>query len=129
MMKEIKKNARNEIDLRDIDQSFRLRGAITPKREIHKVSNIFESLRFTTSTNTIVRDLEDSGKIEILAPFSQIQNTGKLNATTKFGAISNPKIEQVCLNPALKRMKFINNAILRLLLLAIIINFILILVL
>jgi len=127
-MKNIKSKERNQLNLDDIDTSFRLKGALTPKRQISEATNIFERLGFTTSIDSIVSDLENDGDIQVLSPLSPSGNSGAITTPTKFGAISNQALNQTELDPSFRRMKFINNTLLRLLLLAIIINFVLIFV-
>jgi len=127
-MKNIKSKERTQLNLDDIDTSFRLKGALTPKRQISEATNIFERLGFTTSIDSIVRDLENNGDVQVISPFSPTRNSGAIPTTTKFGAISNQTLNQTGLDPSVRRVKFINNTLLRLLLLAIIINFVLIFV-
>lgn len=127
-MKNIKRKEKEPLNIEDIENTFRLKGAITPKRELQGADAIFEQLGFTTSINSIVKDLEQDGQVQVLSPYSHARNLDTATTPTNFGAISNQTLEQMQLDPSVKRIKFINNTLLRLLLLAIIVNFILIFV-
>ncbi len=128
-MKKINIKEKNQPDFQDLEHTFRLKGSITPKREISETTNILENLGFTTSMNSIVKNLEQDGTVKVLSPFSGVRNADTLETPTKFGAISNQTLKQLPLDPSVKRIRFISNTLLKLLLLAIIINFILIFVL
>lgn len=116
-------------NLEEFEQTLRFKGAINTNSEIRKGSNIIEQLGFTTSINSILKDIEQDGTIKIHSSISPSQNLQAKNQFTNFGILSPNSAEQVQLNPVLKRIKLFNNTLLRILLAAIIINFILILLL
>jgi len=118
-----KQQTDNLIDLNKLDRNFSLRGSFNPDRTANVNSGIFERLGFTTSINSIVSDLEKTGEIHIMSSFSQTQNQTISKMPTKFGAISDINLGQISLNPAVNRIKQINSLVLRILVVAMIINF------
>lgn len=128
-MKGAFKKKKNLIDIEEFEQTFRLKGSITPKKEVQRSFNIFEQLGFTTSINSIINDLENNEKIHILSPFSQSKNPRILPSPTKFGAIPIQNLDQKDLDPSVKRIKFVNSFLLKFLIIAIVLNFILIFIL
>ncbi|MHA1321751.1 MAG: hypothetical protein ACTSRL_03055 [Candidatus Helarchaeota archaeon] len=91
--------------------------------------NIFEALGFTSSISSIVKELEQTGQIDVLSSFPQSLNSNQNLIHFKAGTLSNSDTMQSPLNHTAKRIRFLNNFLLRVLLIAIIINFVLILLL
>lgn len=123
-----KKSNVDLVDLKHIERNFSLRGSFNPDPNITSNSDVLERLGFTTSINSVLSDLERTGNIKIISQFSQANNSNITKMPTKFGAISDLNIGQINLNPAVNRIKQINSFILRILAIAIVINFLFILI-
>jgi hypothetical protein len=121
-----KKSTKDLINIDELDQNFQRRGVLPANRDVGRNLRVLENLGFTSSINSVVNELEQTGKIRVLSPFSQSQTLSERELPSKFGAISNANITSASLDPAVKRVKFVNTLLMRILIVAIIINFILI---
>ena len=121
-----KKNKGFLFDLQEFEQNLRFKGAIAPKNEATENLNILERLGFTTCIQSTIQQIEQNENIKILSAFSSSNAINNSSMPTKFGYIASDISTPTNLNPATKRMKFINNYLLKILILAIIVNFILI---
>ena len=128
-MNKTKEKKENLIDLENIEQTFRLKGQINRNRELQKEINVFEQVGLTTSINSVVKDLEQNSNIKILSPFAISANSPIKTPLSKFGTITSNDLENLNMSPAVKRIKFVNSFLMKFLILAIIINFVIILVL
>lgn len=128
-MPTIKKETDILDNIQEFEEKLRLRGALTPKPEIKDALNVLERLGFTTSINSEITSIESDSGIKILSPFSQSPKFTNTPQPNKFGIISPTNLNQLTLDPSLKRIKFITNLLLRILILVIIVNFILIFIL
>ena len=128
-MNKTKEKKENLIDLENIEQTFRLKGQINRNRELQKEINVFEQVGLTTSINSVVKDLEQNSNIKILSPFAISPNSPIKTPLSKFGTITSNDLENLNMSPAVKRIKFVNSFLMKFLILAIIINFVIILVL
>ncbi len=124
LMKIERNKEENLIDLEKLEQNFSLKGIFNPKIESQNELNIYERMGFTTSINSIVKDLEQNEQIRIRSPFSQSQNSGRVPSLTKFGSIPIQDLNKITLNPTIRRIKFINGFLLSFLLVALVISFI-----
>ena len=92
-MKKIRSKEKQQINIDDIDQSFRLQGAVNPQRQISETTNVFERLGFTTSIDAVVRDLENDNNLRVLSPPLPSRSIDVGTTPTKFGALSNQTLE------------------------------------
>lgn len=125
------KNRKKDIleNIQDFEQNLRFKGSINLNNAIKEDSNIFERLGLTTSIGSVLKDLEQSGNIKVLSPFPQRQNANNIMRPSNMGAIPSNDIAQTSLDPTLKRIRFINSILIKVLIFAIIVNFILIFIL
>jgi len=125
------KNKKKDIleDIQNFEQNLHLKGSINLNNNLREDQNIFERLGLSTSINSVIKELESDSKIKVLSPFSNRQEPNKIMQPSNLGVIGTESIAQTPLNPALKRIRFISNLLIRALIIAIIINFILIFIL
>jgi hypothetical protein len=125
------KNRKKDIleNIQDFEQNLHFKGSINLNNATKEDSNIFERLGLTTSIGSVLKDLEQSGNIKVLSPFPQRQNANNLMRPSNMGAIPSIDIAQTSLDPTLKRIRFINSILIKVLIFAIIVNFILIFIL
>ncbi|MFX1296415.1 MAG: hypothetical protein ACFFD2_16370 [Promethearchaeota archaeon] len=108
------------------EQKLRLRGSITSETGIQDKLQVLKRLGFTTTIYSEIKSIEKDSGIKIISPFSSSsQQINPRFHPTKFGLISPNQLDEMNLNPQLKRFRFINRFLLTFLLFVIIINFIL----
>lgn len=125
------KNKKKDIldEIQDFERNLHFKGSINLNTTGKVESNIIERLGFTTSMNSVIKDVEQGDKIKVLSPFSQRQEQQENSSPMGLGVAPLNDIAQSTMSPALKRIRFLNGFLIKLLLLAIAINFILILIL
>ncbi len=125
------KNKKKEIleEIQDFERNLHFKGSVHLNTAVKVESNIIERLGFTTSINSVLKDVEQGNNIKVLSPFSQRQDQQGSTNPMNLGVVPMNDIAQKTMDPALKRIRFLNSFIIKLLLLAITINFILIFIL
>jgi hypothetical protein len=125
------KNKKKDIldEIQDFERNLHFKGSINLNTAGKAESNIIERLGFTTSMNSVLNDVEQGDKIKVLSPFSQRQEQQGSPNPMNLGVAPMNDIAQQTMDPALKRIRFLNSFLVKLLLLAIVINFILIFIL
>jgi hypothetical protein len=122
------KNKKKEIleEIQDFERNLHFKGSVNLNTAAKVESNIIERLGFTTSINAVLKDVEQGANIKVLSPFSQRQDQQGSTNPMNLGVVPMNDIAQKTMDPALKRIRFLNSVIIKVLLLAITINFILI---
>ncbi|MDD1776962.1 MAG: hypothetical protein LUQ65_02260 [Candidatus Helarchaeota archaeon] len=125
------KNKKKDIldEIQDFERNLHFKGSVNLNTTGRAESNIIERLGFTTSMNSVVKDVEQGDKIKVLSPFSQRQEQQGSTSPMSLGVAPLNDIAQSTMDPVLKRTRFLNSWLIKLLLLAIAINFILIFIL
>lgn len=125
------KNKKKDLSasFQDFEENLHFKGSINLDDATKVNGNVFERLGFTTSINSVLKDVEQSSNIKVLSPFPHGLESSNIARPSNIGAIPMNNIAQTTLDPTLKRIKFINSLLLRVLIAAIIINFILIFIL
>jgi len=125
------KNKKKEIleEIQDFERNLHFKGSVNLNRATKVESNIIERLGFTTSINSVLKDVEQGANIKVLSPFSQRQDQQGGTNPMNLGVVPMNDIAQKTMDPALRRIRFLNSFIIKVLLLAITINFILIFIL
>jgi hypothetical protein len=125
------KNKKKDIvdEIQDFERNLHFKGSINLNTAKNVESNIIERLGFTTSMNSVLKDVEHGDIIKVLSPFSQRQKQQGSTNPMNLGVVPMNDIAQRTMDPALKRIRFLTSFLIKLLLLAIVINFILIFIL
>lgn len=125
------KNKKKDIvdEIQDFERNLHFKGAINLNIAEKVDSDILERLGFTTSINSVLKDVEQGDKIKVLSPFSQRQEQQGNTNPVNLGVVPVNGIAQNTMDPALRRVRFLNSFLIKLLILAIVVNFILIFIL